>query len=94
MFFLDYSCFFVYLAPNSNSNNYKGIKAPNSDTYIKHLGYADDTAIAIGSEEDIAPLENILNTFEKASGNQIKPAKSYIMWLGDWPDPNKEIYGT
>jgi hypothetical protein len=70
---------------------YKGIKAPD-DSRIKHAGYADDTVIGVADDEDIEPLERILRTFEIASGNEIKPTKSYILWLGPRQNDITEIY--
>ncbi len=64
--------------------NYQGIATPNPDIYFKNSGYADDTVLAIGSEQDIDPIESTLRLFEIASGNQVKPLKSFIIWLGPW----------
>ena len=66
------------------SPDYRGILTPDAHTHFKSAGYADDTTIAIGSDSDIEALEHILPTFEQASGQEIKAAKSFIMWLGVW----------
>ena len=76
-----------------HDSSYKGVKIPNSDTYLTYLGYADDTATAVGSNADAVALTQIFGTFERASGNQIKQAKSFVIWLGDWINKTTLIYG-
>ena len=73
--------------------SFQGIKIPGSNKYLKYVGYADDTAIALGKKSEKEALTAILSTFEKASGNQIKQAKSYIIWLGSWIATTTPIYG-
>ena len=74
---------------HSNENAYRGLLTPYGETYISLVGYADDTVIAIGSEDDAKALLAILEAFSRASGNEIKVSKSYIMWLGGFsPTPN------
>ena len=75
------------------SPEYTGIHTPDQSAIIRSVGFADDTVIGIGSMQDADALPNILKTFEQASGNQIKPAKSYIMWLGSWRRSRRTIYG-
>ena len=73
---------------------YKGIRTPSPErSYFKHQGYADDTAIAIGSDSEIAVVESIFKIFETASGNAIKPAKSFIIWVGSWANRTRTVYG-
>ena len=73
---------------------YKGIRTPSPErSYFKHQGYADDTAIAIGSDSEIAVVESIFKIFETASGNSIKPAKSFIIWVGSWANRTRTVYG-
>ena len=59
---------------------------------MTYLGYADDTAIAIGDQHEKYALEHVFQVFEQASGNQIKACKSYTMWLGDWVSSDIIIY--
>ena len=74
---------------HSNENAYRGLLTPYGETYISLVGYADDTVIAIGSEDDAKALPAILEAFSRASGNEIKVSKPYIMWLGGFsPTPN------
>ena len=82
---------FVALS-KSNTHDYEGVSPP-SGYLVKHLGYADDTIVTIGSQEDVGELEGLLGVFERASGNEIKPAKSFIMWLGGWSQPRQRVYG-
>ena len=77
---------------HSNENAYRGLLTPYGETYISVVGYADDTVIAIGSEDDAEALPAILETFTRASGNEIKTSKSYIMWLGGF-SPTLNILG-
>ena len=77
-----------------NNPGIKGIKVPSPerDIRFKHLGYADDTAIAIGNKREKEALEHTFKTFENASGNEIKAAKSFVLWLGRWSDTQELIY--
>ena len=77
-----------------NNPGIKGIKVPcpEKDIRFKHLGYADDTAIAIGNKREKQALERIFKTFENASGNEIKAAKSFVLWLGRWRNTRELIY--
>jgi exonuclease III len=74
--------------------DFQGIKIPSQGIpqFLKYLGYADDTAVAIGDQEEGEALEDIFKVFEQASGNEIKAAKSYIMWLGEWITSSTTIY--
>ena len=77
------------------STDYHGLTAPDNNTEITHIGYADGTCLPIEDEpEQITALQDILNVFEKASGNQIKSAKSYIIWLGASKDSTDRKNGT
>ena len=71
---------------------YQGIPTPNPDIHFQNSGYADDTVLAVGSEQDIVPIEYVLHTFETASGNRVKPLKSFIIWLGPWKPWYRTIY--
>ena len=67
-----------------NHADYTGIETPDPDFKFQHSGYADDTVIGIGNEYDAVAVETCLTIFEKASGQEVKPLKSFIMWLGPW----------
>ena len=77
-----------------NNPGIKGIRVPSpeKDIRFKHLGYADDTAIALGSKREKAALEHTFRVFENASGNEIKAVKSFVLWLGSWKDTRELIY--
>ena len=77
----------------NNHPDYQGVPTPDPNVCIKHLGYADDTCIGIGREEDCGMIEDILRTFERASGNEIKKPKSYIIWLGGGFPNTDSVYG-
>jgi len=56
---------------------------PTIGRKMTHACYADDTVVFCKSDfRNITALERVLNDFEMASGNEIKRAKSYIIWLG------------
>ena len=77
----------------STDSVFKGTRSP-SGTKMTHVGYADDTAIFINSNQDeLDALENILRIFQAASGNEIKLPKSYIFWLGSETGSNTEVFG-
>ena len=76
--------------------DYKGVlsPAPDGDTFIKHSGYCDDCCVAVSNNPvEWAAIADILTTFEKASGNEVKKAKSYIIWLGTMRKSLQEIFG-
>jgi hypothetical protein len=62
--------------------DFVGIPTPDSSTEFQHSGYADYTVIDIGCESDIALVERVLRIFCFASGQEVKPVKSFVMWLG------------
>ena len=62
--------------------DYEGIATPDPDYHFKHSGYADDTVIGLASESDMSSVESCLYMFELASGQEVKPHKSFVMWLG------------
>ena len=64
--------------------NYQGIPTPERGINFKHAGYADDTVLGIGVEQDMEAIEDTLRLFEDASGSEVKPLKSFIIWLGPW----------
>ena len=72
-----------------DQGEYSGVRAPDGQTTISTIGYADDTVIALCSEDDILPVERALVLFCKASGHAVKPAKSTLMWLGSHRRNNK-----
>ena len=72
--------------------DFQGIQAPGQRIqHFKYQGYADDTAIGISDESEIPAIELSLKTYELASGNEIKPAKSFILWLGSAADAQSQM---
>ena len=73
--------------------NYKGITPPSSDKRLSQSGFADDTCIFVSEKmEDRIAIEQMLGCFQLASGNEVKAAKSYIIWLGPWKDSTDKIF--
>ena len=44
-----------------------------------YAGYADDTVMGIGHEDDVQVIEQVLALFERASGMEVKPSKSWVI---------------
>ena len=55
---------------------------PQSLEQFKCSGYADDTTIAVTSEESIAAVFRIYDQYGLASGAQLNRGKSKGMWIG------------
>ena len=67
-----------------DQGEYTGVLAPDCLTSVTNMGYADDTVIALGSEDDIQPVENAIDLFCRASGHEVKVGKSNLLWLGGY----------
>jgi hypothetical protein len=76
-----------------NDPDYVGIPTLDNSTRLQHSSDADDTVLGIGCESDIAPIERVLGVFCAASRQEIKPAKSFVMWLGQKSRWYKEVFG-
>ena len=73
---------------------YTGIKPPYSDKRLSSSGFADDTCLFVSDKlADRIAIERMLICFQKASGNEVKLAKSFIIWLGPWKGILDHIYG-
>ena len=57
---------------------------PDSIEQYKCSGYADDTTIAVTTDESIEEVFTIYDTFEEASRAKLNRGKSKGMWLGAW----------
>ena len=42
---------------------------------------------------DRTAIERMLTCFQKASGNEVKLTKSFIIWLGPWKGITDQIFG-
>ena len=74
--------------------NYTGIKPPYSDEQLSLSGFADDTCLFVSDKlADRTAIERMLTCFQKASGNEVKLAKSFIIWLGPWKGITDQIFG-
>ena len=75
--------------------NYTGIKPPYSDNRLSLSGFADGTCLFVSDKlADRTAIERILTCFRKASGNEVKLAKTIIIWLGPWKGITDQIFGT
>ena len=75
------------------SPNVTGVYLPDSIEQYKCSGYADDTTIAVTTDESIEEVFNIYDTFEEASGAKLNRGKSKGMWLGAWKSRNDTPFG-
>jgi len=50
------------------------------------MAYADDITIFLTRPEEIPKLQEILNTYQKASGVRINMDKSRAMAIGEWDE--------
>ena len=75
------------------SPNVTGVYLPDSIEQYKCSGYADDTTIAVTTDESIEEVFSIYDTFEKASSTKLNRGKSKGMWLGAWKSRNDTPFG-
>ena len=61
-----------------------GVKTGNRRPGIATVAYADDITIFLTNPEEILKLQEILDTFQKASGAHINMDKSRAMTIGEW----------
>ena len=88
MYVLALEGLFAYM---EQGTDIQGVKLPQHDEWVQHMGYADDTAVLIGPNDDIGELEEALDVFCRASGHQLKPRKSNLLWLGPWRRSRKRM---
>ena len=73
---------------------FKGITSPNPEVLVTNAGHADDTVVMLDPEnDDHKHIGPILDTFCQASGNEIKKAKSFVMWLSSKSPAQELVYG-
>ena len=59
-----------------------------------HRVVSDDTCLFVSDKlADRIAIERMLICFQKASGNEVKLAKSFIIWLGPWKGSTEQIFG-
>ena len=75
------------------SPNVTGVHLLDSIEQYKCSGYADDTTIAVTTNESIEEVFTIYNTFEEASGAKLNRGKSKGMWLGAWKSRTDTPFG-
>ena len=61
-----------------------GIALPNSLEEFRSSGYADDTTVAVTTDDSLGEVFNIYSTYERASGAKLNRGKSKGMWAGSW----------
>ena len=61
-----------------------GIKIGKRGTKTTVIAYADDVTIIVSKSEDTRIIQNILGTYEKATGEKINTQKSRTLALGSW----------
>ena len=62
------------------SLNIQGMTIPHSVERHKCSGYADDTTVAVTTEQSIEETFSVYSTYERASGAKLNRGKSKVMW--------------
>ena len=68
------------------SPNIEGVTIPHSVEGYKCSGYADNTIVAVTTEQSIEETFSVYSTYERASGAKLNRGKSKAMWAGSWKD--------
>ena len=84
---------FASLDIKRQSGEYAGAPTPDPERPFMYAGYADDTVMGIGHGDDVQVIEQVLALFERASGMEVKPSKSWVIWLGPWKPKTDTVYG-
>ena len=71
----------------------QGVTIHYSVEGYKCSGYADDTTVAITTEQSIEETFSVYSTYERASGAKLNRGKSKAMWAGSWKDHTDTPYG-
>ncbi|CAB4018750.1 Hypothetical predicted protein [Paramuricea clavata] len=75
------------------SPDIEGVALPGRDEVFKCSGYADDTSIAVTSDNSMGATFDTYALYEKASGAKLNRGKSKGMWLGAWKFRQDSPYG-
>ena len=65
-------------------NGLSGIKIGQDNTKVAVAAYADDVTVFLTSPVDSQKLQEILSTYEAASGAKVNRQKSSALALGHW----------
>ena len=71
----------------------QGVTIPHSVEGYKCSAYADNTTIAVTTEQSIEETFSVYSTYERASGAKLTRGKSKAMWAGSWKDRTDTLYG-
>ena len=63
-----------------------GIALPNSLEELRSTGYADDTAVAVTTDDSTEEVFSIYAKYEMASRAKLNRGKSKVLWAGSWKD--------
>ena len=75
------------------SPNIQGVTIPHLVEGYKCSGYADNTTVAVTSEQSIEETFSVYSTYKRASGAKLNRGKSKAMWAGSWKDRTNIPYG-
>ena len=67
-----------------SSPRIQGITTSTSAVALKTSSYADDLTCFVTNEDGFFALEDILSSYQAASGAQLNRTKSHGLWLGSW----------
>ena len=67
-----------------SSPRIQGITTSTSAVALKTSSYADDLTCFVTNEDGFFALEDILSSYQAASGVQLNRTKSHGLWLGSW----------
>ena len=71
----------------------QGVTIPHSVEGYKCSSYADDTTVAVTTEQSIEETFSVYSTYERASGAKLNRGKSKAIWAGSWKDRTDTPYG-
>jgi hypothetical protein len=62
----------------------RGIRVNWRQRKMTVIAYADDVTVLVTAPEEIAAIEEVLRSYEKATGEKLNIAKSHAMAVGAW----------
>jgi hypothetical protein len=62
----------------------RGIRVNSRQRKTAVVAYADDVTVLVTAPEEIAAIEEVIRSYEEATGAKLNIAKSYAMAVGSW----------
>ena len=76
-----------------NDNHITGFKLPGTSFETRISIFADDCTFVVMDKLSVSKILNICNIYGLASGSRINKEKSVGLWVGNWGDQIKNLYG-